>query len=214
METLDIKINKMKQYINTKDISAINKLKLSVIKENNKYNLNEEDFKYIDEYNYYVKFLKNLKKYIRVNNKKNIIIKVYKDNLDRLMYIIISIDIDTISVGIPVDIQTLSGSKNKAYMECIYYQYKERSSLYINNFRAIKSKNGYGGKILINLKDIIRDINNKLKDNNLKEIKIIEGLLVADENIISEKDLRNLYKKYGFIIDDQNNISINLEKVV
>lgn len=56
METLDIKINKMKQYINTKDISAINKLKLSVIKENNKYNLNEEDFKYIDEYNYYVKF--------------------------------------------------------------------------------------------------------------------------------------------------------------
>lgn len=214
METLDIKINKMKQYINTKDISAINKLKLSVIKENNKYNLNEEDFKYIDEYNYYVKFLKNLKRYIRVNNKKNIIIKVYKDNLDRLMYIIISIDIDTISVGIPVDIQTLSGSKNKAYMECIYYQYKERSSLYINNFRAIKSKNGYGGKILINLKDIIRDINKALKDNNLKEIKIIEGLLVADENIISEKDLRNLYKKYGFIIDDQNNISINLEKVV
>lgn len=214
METLDIKINKMKQYINTKDISAINKLKLSVIKENNKYNLNEEDFKYIDEYNYYVKFLKNLKRYIRVNDKKNIIIKVYKDNLDRLMYIIISIDIDTISVGIPVDIQTLSGSKNKAYMECIYYQYKERSSLYINNFRAIKSKNGYGGKILINLKDIIRDINKALKDNNLKEIKIIEGLLVADENIISEKDLRNLYKKYGFIIDDQNNISINLEKVV
>lgn len=210
METLDIKINKMKQYINTKDISAINKLKLSVIKENNKYNLNKEDFKYIDEYNYYVKFLKNLKRYIRVNDKKNIIIKAYKDNFDRLMYIIISIDIDTISVGIPVNIQTLSGSKNKAYMECIYYQYKERSSLYINNFRAIKSKNGYGGKILINLKDIIRDINKALKDNNLKEIKIIEGLLVADENIISEKDLRNLYKKYGFIIDDQNNISISL----
>lgn len=210
METLDIKINKMKQYINTKDISAINKLKLSVIKENNKYNLNEEDFKYIDEYNYYVNFLKNLKRYIRVNDKKNIIIKAYKDNLDRLMYIIINIDIDTISVGIPVNIQTLSGSKNKAYMECIYYQYKERSSLYINNFRAIKSKNGYGGKILINLKDIIRDINKALKDNNLKEIKIIEGLLVADENIISEKDLRNLYKKYGFIIDDQNNISISL----
>lgn len=210
METLDIKINKMKQYINTKDISAVNKLKLSAIKDNNKYDLNEEDLKYIDEYNYYIKFLKNLKRYIRANDKRNIIIKEYKDNLDRLMYIIISIDINTISVGIPVDIQTLSGSKNKAYMECIYYQYKESSSLYINNFRAIKSKNGYGGKILINLKDIIRDINKALKDNNLKEIKIIEGLLVADENIISEKDLRNLYKKYGFIIDNQNNISISL----
>lgn len=210
METLDIKINKMKQYINTKDISAINKLKLSVIKDNNKYNLNEDDFKYIDEYNYYVKFLRSLKRYIKSNDKKNIIIKEYKDNLDRLMYIIISIDINTISVGIPVNIQTLSGSKNKAYMECVYYQYKERSSLYINNFRAIKSKKGYGRKILINLKDIIRDINKVLKENNLKEIKIIEGLLVADENIISEKDLRNLYKKYGFIIDNQNNISISL----
>jgi len=148
--------------------------------------------------------LKKIKKHI--SNKEDLIniFSVEHDRDEKIIYIITTINIKAISVGIPVAIKIITGGRNATHMDCTYYENKEKASLYINNFNSINSNRGYGGVLLKNLDNIIKEINKNLKNYDFKEIKIIEGYVVANKNIISEKNLKNMYIKYGFEIDSKN----------
>lgn len=213
MKSLDIEIGEIKRYINTKDINYIKKLYLSPIRKNQMHLLKTEDIPFIEEYNYYAKLLKTLKKHIRLNPNKHIILNILEDKIKNVVLLLISIDLESLGIGKEVDIRIITGNNNRVYMDCTYYEYKDKSSLYINNFRAVKAKNGYGTLLLSNIKDIAMSINQVLINNNLSAIVVIEGLLVADENIINEEYLRILYKKYGFEIDNQNNLSLYIANI-
>lgn len=203
MYNLENKTCEIKKCLIDKDISKIRKLKLNLLKQESN-NLSCEEVSSINEYNYYVKLLKKLQRYIKLNEKKSIIIDSSEDKLQNIICIVTSIDFRQRVVGIPVDINILCGDMNKVSMECTCYEIIDYSTLYIDNFKSRISNKGYGSIILRELEKIISDINNKLKEFNIREVKYIEGMVVADKNIISEIDLINLYTKYGFKIDNKN----------
>lgn len=206
MNSLDKKINEMKENLMNMDIRAIRKSKLKIIKYKYIKTIKIEDIKLLEEYNYYVKILKKIKKHISKREELINIFSVEHDRDEKIIYIITAISIKAISVGIPVEIKIITGGINTTYMDCTYYENKEKSSLYINNFNSINSNRGYGGILLKNLDNIIKEINKNLKNYDFKDIKIIEGSLVANKSIISEKNLKNMYIKYGFEIDSKNNM--------
>lgn len=207
MCTLDIKIKEMKKYLMDKDISKIKKLKLST-----KYdNLDLESTNLLNEYEYYIKLLKKIKKYIKSNESKHIFLDIKEDKNKFLVGILNIIDFNSKDIGIQIDIILLTGSLNKAYMDCTCYKINDYSMLYINNFKSRISNRGYGTILLSNLDFNIKAINNVLNKYNLKEIKLVEGLVVADKNIIEENDLINLYKKYGFEVDKYNRMHKNIK---
>jgi hypothetical protein len=203
MNSLDQKINEMKENLINTDIRAIRKSKLKTIKDES---IKIENRKLLEEYNYYVKILKKINKYISKKEDSINIFSVEHDRDEKIIYIITTINIKAISVGIPVEIKIITGGINATYMDCTYYENKEKASLYINNFNSINSNRGYGGILLKNLDNIIKEINKNLRNYDFKDIKIIEGSVVANKSIISEKDLKNMYIKYGFQIDSKNNM--------
>lgn len=209
MISLDIKINEIKNNLVDKNIKAIRNNKLKKIKYENIKKIKFKDEILIEEYNYYVKLSNKIKKYI--NNQENIITIFDVENKEnKIFYIVITIDIQEISIGIPIKIDIITGDTNYTYMDCTYYERKENSVLYINDFTSIKPNKGYGGILLKKSDYIISEINKKIRNYNLKEIKIIEGKMLANKNVISEKNLKKLYIKYGFEIDNKNNMKRNI----
>lgn len=205
MHNLENKICEIKKYLIDKDISKIKKLKLNLLKPEFN-NLNSKGLNLVNEYNYYVKLIKKLQRHIKLNKEKDMLINLSKDRFQNLICIVITIDFRKRVIGIPVDINILCGDMNKVSMECTCYEIMDYSTLYIDNFKSRISNKGYGSIILKGLDKIINDINKKLIKSNIGEIKYIEGMVVADKNIISETNLINLYKKYGFKIDNKNNM--------
>lgn len=201
--TLDIKIKEMKEYLIEKDINKIQNIKLKNIKEPD---LDEEDESLLNEYKYYVKLLKRLKKYIKLNEDKHMIIDISLDRNDNIVGILTTINLNSNDVGIPIEIILLTGSSNKSYMDCICYDINNYALLYINNFRSKISNKGYGSILLRKLEDKAKEINVVLRKYGLKEITSVEGIAVADKNVIDENSLINLYKQYGFNVDCDNNM--------
>lgn len=202
MCTLDVKIKEMKEYLREKDINKIKKLKL-----NTKYdNLDLEDANLLNEYEYYIRLLKKLKRYIKLNEDKYLLLDIEEDKNKFIVGILSIINFNANDIGIPIDIILLTGNLNKSYMDCISYKIDNCAMLYIYNFRSRISNKGYGSMLLMKLDDRIKEINKVLNKYNLKEIKSVEGLVVADKNIINENDLISLYKRYGFEIDKNNRI--------
>lgn len=200
MCTLDVKIKEMKEYLREKDINKIKKLKL-----NTKYdNLDLEDANLLNEYEYYIRLLKKLKRYIKLNEEKYLLLDIEEDKNKFIVGVLSAINFNANDIGIPIDIILLTGSLNKTYMDCEYYRINDYAMLYIYNFRSRISNKGYGSILLMKLDDRIKEINKVLNKYNLKEIKSVEGLVVADKNIINENDLINLYKRYGFEVDRNN----------
>uniref|UniRef100_UPI0005A6A261 hypothetical protein n=1 Tax=Faecalimicrobium dakarense TaxID=1301100 RepID=UPI0005A6A261 len=200
MCTLDTKIKEMKEYLKDKDINKIKKLKL-----NTKYdNLNLEDASLLNEYEYYIRLLKKLKRYIKLNEDKHLILDIEEDKNKFIVGILSTINFNAKDIGIPIDIMLLTGTVNKSYMDCISYKIDSYAMLYIYNFRSRISNEGYGSMLLMKLDYRIKEINKVLNKYNLKEIKSVEGLVVADKNIINDNDLISLYKRYGFEVDKNN----------
>ena len=210
MNVLDIKINDIKNNLINKNIKAIRKSKLKIIKSKDIKNIRLEDRNLLEEYNYYVKLLKKIKKCINKNEDLLTIFNVTNDKVGKIIYIVVRINIKEISIGIPIDIRIITGDTNDTYMDCTYYEIKEQSRLYINDFKSTKPNQGYGGILLKNLDNIVNEVNKYLRIYNLKDIKIIEGHLVANKNIISESDLKDMYIKYGFEIDSKNKMKRNV----
>ena len=210
MNSLDIKIDEIKSNLIKKNIKAIKKSKLKIIKNEEIKNISQEEINSLNEYNYYVKLLKKIKKYINKNENLITILNVENDKVGKIIYIVVSIDIKEISIGIPIKIKIITGDTNDTYMDCIYYEIKEQPRLYINDFKSTKPNQGYGGILLKNLDNIVNEVNKYLRIYNLKDIKIIEGDLVANKNIISEKDLKDMYIKYGFEIGSKNKMKRNV----
>lgn len=210
MNVLDIKINDIKNNLINKNIKAIRKSKLKIIKSKDIKNIRLEDRNLLEEYNYYVKLLKKIKKCINKNEDLLTIFNVTNDKIGKIIYIVVRINIKEISIGIPIDIRIITGDTNDTYMDCTYYEIKEQSRLYINDFKSTKPNQGYGGILLNNLDNIVNEVNKYLRIYNLKDIKMIEGYLVANKNIISESDLKDMYIKYGFEIDSKNKMKRNV----
>lgn len=206
MSSLDIKINEIKSNLMSKNIKAIRKNKLKIIRSEDIKNIRLEDRNLLEEYNYYVKLLKKIKKYMNKNEDLLTILNVENDKVGKIIYIVVRINIKEIGIGIPIDIRIITGDTNDTYMDCTYYEIKEQSRLYINDFKSTRPSQGYGGILLQNLDNIVKEVNEYLKIYKFKDIKIIEGYLVANKNIISERDLKDMYTKYGFEIDIRNNM--------
>ncbi len=211
MNSLDIKIDEIKSNLIKKNIKAIKKSKLKIIKNEEIKNISQEEINSLKEYNYYVKLLKKIKKYINKNENLITILNVENDKVGKIIYVVVSIDIKEINIGIPINIQIISGNTNNTYMDCTYYEKIDKSSLHINYFKSIRPNQGYGRIILKNLNNIIKEVNETLQSYNYEDIKIVEGDLVADKNIISEKDLKKMYMRYGFEIDSKNNMKRNIQ---
>jgi len=211
MNSLDIKIDEIKSNLIKKNIKAIKKSKLKIIKNEEIKNISQEERNSLKEYNYYVKLLKKIKKYINKNENLITILNVENDKAGKIIYVVVSIDIKEINIGIPINIQIISGNTNNTYMDCTYYEKIDKSSLYINYFKSIRPNQGYGRIILKNLNNIIKGVNETLQSYNYEDIKIVEGDLVADKNIISEKDLKKMYMRYGFEIDSKNNMKRKIQ---
>ena len=131
---------------------------------------------------------------------------VDKDKNENMVCILTTIDLNSNDIGIPIEIMLLTGNTNKACMYCVCYDVYEYAMLYINNFRSRFSNKGYGSILLKNLDSMVIELNHFFNINGSKEIKSVEGLVAADKNIIKEIDLIRFYRKYGFVVDEYNNM--------
>ena len=205
MNSLDIKISEMKNNLMEENMKAIQKEKSKLIKNKIKKNKHQEEF-LIEEYNYHLKLIKKINKYIKLNENTSMILQRKTDLEHNIVYIVICIQNNKLDVGIPIDIRVLTGNKSEAYMDCTYYEKEDSGVLYIDNFRSIVPRKGYGAILLKELDNIVEEINSKLKKENIKPINMIKGHLIADKNVIDEKILRKIYKLYNFEIDHENKI--------
>ncbi|MEG1142742.1 MAG: hypothetical protein RSE41_09935, partial [Clostridia bacterium] len=123
-----------------------------------------------------------------------------------LVCILTIISLKQNDIGLPVDIILLTGDTNESRIDATYYEISNYAILYIDSFKSKKTNQGYGSLLLGELNNIVKDINDILQYYKLKTIKSIEGIVVAEKNIISEELLKNLYIKYGFKIDCKNNM--------
>ncbi|WP_270659274.1 hypothetical protein, partial [Paraclostridium bifermentans] len=69
--------------------------------------------------------------------------------------------------------------------------------------------------ILENLDYIVKKINIKLdlynhyfEDYTFNYIKRIEGVAIPSKSIITQESLNKIYRKYGFEVDEKNNMSM------
>lgn len=208
MSSLLMKISEIKKNLMDINIKAINKSKAKPIKINFR---NQEDINIVKDYNYHVKLMKRIKKYMDLNQGCKIILRMTKNRFENIICIVIKIDKDKIDIGIPIEIRLIAGNDCNANMDCTYYEKHSGGSLYINDFRSARPNQGYGGIILKNLDNIIDLVNENLQCYDREYIKIVEGKLIANINIISEDDLKDMYIRYGFEIDDKNNMKKSLK---
>lgn len=209
MNSIDI-ISKIKKDLINKDIKAIQKYKLQLIKNCNIRDTQEKEL--IKCYNYHVKLIRKLKKYLKGSTGYDIIINAKEHQKSDLITLVSKINPNEINIGISVDIRLLTGSREESYMDCTYYQ--NQSTIYINDFRSSISNRGYGKIILDNLDEILEDLNKILEKYNLNKIMIIRGKMIANKHIISEENLKKMYIKYGFEVDNSNNILKVLNEIM
>lgn len=210
MQKLNKQINDMKANIELKKLKSIKSNKFKTISTKD---IKTTNSNIIKEYNYYVKLTKRIKKYINSNDE--IIFEIYKDIDGNLICLFTKFDINKMQIFMPVDIRVITGNTKDTFMDCTYYNLKEEGKLYIQEFSSGKPRHGYGKIILENLDNIVEAINSKLdtynhysKDYKFNYINYIEGMAIPTKTIISQKELNKLYRRYGFIIDEKNNMSM------
>ena len=205
MQNIQVKIDELKSNIINKDLKQLRKNKLKAIgidKQNN----NEEE--YINKHNYYIKLAKKIKKYLEEGYEH--IVDIKYDNCGKMICLVSKFSISEMEIEMPIDIRVIIGDGGDTYMDCSYYNEGEYGLLFINRFESKKLRCGYGSLILENLDFIIENINHKLNNINLKEmknfkyIKLVTGKSIPTKSIISQENLNKLYIMYGFEIDDKN----------
>ncbi|MEG2984063.1 MAG: hypothetical protein RR835_05140 [Peptostreptococcaceae bacterium] len=210
MENLLSKIDEMKNNLMLKDIDSIKKNKYKTISTKD---INNEYNDTINLYNYYVKLIKKVKKYL--NTEEVVIFEVKKHTNRNLVCLMTKLNINEIEIFMKIDIRVLTGNTKDTYMNCTYYNIKNEGMLYINEFSSGKPNNGYGKIILENLEYIVSNINRKLdlynhyfEDYTFKYINRIEGIAIPYKSIISQESLNKIYRKYNFEVDEKNNMKI------
>lgn len=209
MNSIDI-ISEIKKDLINNDIKAIQKYKLQLIKDCNIRDTQDKEL--IKCYNYYVKLIRKIKKYLKGSTGYDIIINAKEHQKSDLITLVSKINPNEINIGISVDIRLLTGSRNESYMDCTYYP--NQNTIYINDFRSSISNRGYGKIILENLDEILEDLNKILEKHDLNKIMIIRGKMIANKHIISEENLKKMYIKYGFEVDNSNNILKVLNEIM
>ncbi|CEH33864.1 hypothetical protein [Romboutsia lituseburensis] len=209
MNSIDI-ISKIKKDLINNDIKAIQKYKLQLIKDCNIRDTNDKEL--IKCYNYHVKLIRKIKKYLKGSTGYDIIINAKEHQKSNLITLVSKINPNEINIGISVDIRLLTGSRDESYMDCTYYP--SQSTIYINDFRSSISNRGYGKIILDNLDEILEHLNKILEKHCLNRIMIIRGKMIANKHIISEENLKKMYIKYGFEVDNSNNILKVLNEII
>lgn len=209
MNSIDI-ISKIKKDLINRDIKAIQKYKLQLIKDCNIRDTQDKEL--IKCYNYHVKLIRKIKKYLKGSTGYDIIINAKEHQKSNLITLVSKINPNEINIGISVDIRLLTGSRDESYMDCTYYP--SQSTIYINDFRSSISNRGYGKIILDNLDEILEDLNKILEKHYLNKIIIIRGKMIANKHIISEENLKKMYIKYGFEVDNSNNILKVLNEII
>lgn len=209
MQNLNNQIQIMKENLEMKNLKNIKSSKFKTI--STKDIKNEESI--IKEYNYYTKLTKRIKKYI--NSKDEIIFETYEDNEGRIVGLFIKFDLNKMEIFMPIDIRVITGNTKDTFMDCTYYNLEKEGKIYIKEFSSGKPRCGYGKLILSNLDNIVKSINLKFdtynhysKDYKFNYINKIEGVAIPTKTIISQKELNKLYRRYGFIIDEKNNMSM------
>ena len=212
MLDLEVKIYEMKSNLMSKNIKYIRKCKYKTISIKEEYRYNGDIVKI---YNYYVKLINKLKKYIKDSNYIDFYTKY--DKFNNLVCLVTKFYINEIDINIPIDIRVIIGDKNDTYIRGSYYEGK-CGILYLEEFSSGSRRNGYGSMLLENLNYIVDNINNKLsihnkcnKSYNFKLIKLLKGRAIPFKSVISQEDLNRLYLKYGFKVDKDNYLLKNRE---
>ena len=212
MLDLEVKIYEMKSNLMSKNIKYIRKCKYKIIPKKEEYIYNGDVVKI---YNYYVKLINKLKKYIKDSNYIDFYTKY--DKFNNLVCLVTKFDVNEIDINIPIDIRVIIGDKNDTYIRGSYYEGK-CGILYLEEFSSGSRSNGYGAMLLENLNYIVDNINNKLsshnkcnKNYNFKLINLIKGRAIPFKSVISQEDLKRLYLKYGFKVDKDNYLLKNRE---
>lgn len=212
MLDLEVKIYEMKSNLMSKNIKYIRKCNYKTIPIKEEYRYNEDVVKI---YNYYVKLINKLKKYIKDSNYIDFYTKY--DKFNNLVCLVTKFDVNEIDINIPIDIRVIIGDKNDTYIRGSYYEGK-CGILYLEEFSSGSRRNGYGSMLLENLNYIVDNINNKLssynacnKSYNFKLINLIKGRAIPFKSVISQEDLNRLYLKYGFKVDKDNYLLKNRE---
>lgn len=210
MQNLNSQVNKMKENLEKKKLNEIKSSKFKTISTKD---IKKEDILILNEYNYYKKLTKRIKKYIDSNEE--ILLELHKDKDGKSICLLVKFDLNKMEIFMPVDIRIITGNTKDTFMSCTYYNLENEGKLYINEFSSGKPRNGYGKIILKNLEKIVESINFKLdtynhysKEYKFNYIKKVEGMAIPTKTIISQNELNKLYRKYGFIIDEKNNMSM------
>ena len=210
MEDLLHKIDEMKQNLKSKDIKSIKESKLKTISTKE---INEDNKHIITTYNYYVKLTKKIKKCLKT--EEDIIFEVKEDNFNRMICLIVKLIKSEMEIFMPIDIRVFTGDTKDTYMDCSYYNLEDGGTLYIKEFTSGKPNHGYGKIILENLNYIANKINMRLdsynhyfEDYKFNYINKIEGIAIPSKSIITQESLNKIYRKYGFEVDEQNNMRI------
>jgi hypothetical protein len=209
MKNIEAKICEMRNIILNNNLRLIRQCKNKPLDENIKYTDKEE--RLVKEYNYYIKFIKKLKKHI--NNAQNTIIRVFDNNQNKLLCLIVYFDINNMEQFGDINIRVIEPNIKETYMNCYYYNSEDNGRLYIKEFRAGKPRCGHGRIVLQNLDYIVNEINREIDKYNhyneeikLGTIKYTEGIAIPTKSIIDQSCLNSIYRKYGFDVDDKNRI--------
>lgn len=209
MEDLLSKIDIMKNNLQIKDIKSINKNKFKTIPTKD---INKDNELIVKEYNYYVKLTKKIKRYLK--NDENIVFEINRDRFNRIICLMTNLKKSELDVFFYIDIRLITGNTKDTLMRCTYYN-KHMAILYINEFSSGKPNNGYGSIILKKLDYIVEEINIRLdaynhyyEDYKFNYIYKIEGLAIPTKSIINQENLNKIYRKYGFLVNEKDNMKI------
>jgi len=207
MISLEQKTDEIKSIIINKDIKKLKQNKFKLISKDKYLDESNEN---IEKYNYYVKLSKRLKRYL--NEKCEEIIEIRYDGYGKIVFLVSKFNLYDSEIEMPIDIRIITGDNGDTYMSCSYYSDTNHGILYINRFESKRPNHGYGSLLLKNLDYIIKTINERFEiinqNSNSKFLNIdtIKGKAIPSKSIINQKNLNTLYRKYGFDIDDKNNI--------
>ncbi|MGL5717501.1 MAG: hypothetical protein ACRCXT_18445 [Paraclostridium sp.] len=210
MLNLNSKIINMKSNLEARSLKGIRNTKFKTISTKE---ISNVDIQTLNEYNYYAKLTKRVRKYINTND--DIIFDISRDKNNRIICLLIKFNKYNMEIFMPIDIRIITGDTKDSFMDCTYYNLESEGKLYIKEFLSGKPNNGYGKIILKNLDNIIFRINLSLDNYNhystdykFNYINKIEGIAIPTKTIISQVQLNRIYRKYGFEVDEENNMSI------
>lgn len=219
MKDLYLKTEILKSDLENKNFKELKKAKVkSITSESSSYTCQDS----IKSYNYYVKLIKKIKKYIS-NNNCELIFNTLKDRFNNTICLITTFNPNELDISMTIDIRIITGNSRDTFMICSYYNLKDYGLLYIEDFQSGSVRCGYGSLMLKNLDNIIDSINVRLSTINSKSydvkynyIKKVFGKVIPRKSIISQKDLNNLYISYGFDVyrDSHNYNDISMSKLI